>query len=156
MSEQTGLSAINPNHYQQGGLETRFLIEHCVVGLRGIHAVYVGNVIKYISRAPYKNGVEDLNKAIRYLQFLGETLVDGECIINIYDIARYRGLDAKIWKHLYDSYEGEDISTVKEIIASLNRIFISIEDHEKNIIRAQAYVYMLIDSMEGREKNAEN
>lgn len=29
-----------------------------------------GNVVKYVLRAPYKNGKEDLEKAIHYLEYL--------------------------------------------------------------------------------------
>jgi hypothetical protein len=29
-----------------------------------------GNVIKYVLRAPYKNGKEDIEKAIHYLEYL--------------------------------------------------------------------------------------
>lgn len=37
-----------------------------------------GNVIKYVTRYKHKNGVEDIDKAIHYLQILKESLNDTE------------------------------------------------------------------------------
>ena len=35
-----------------------------------------GNVIKYVTRYKHKNGVEDIDKAIHYLQILKESLCE--------------------------------------------------------------------------------
>lgn len=59
-----------PKHYTQGKVECIDAIESATMGLMGIVAVCVANVIKYVWRFALKNGVEDLDKADYYLQRL--------------------------------------------------------------------------------------
>jgi hypothetical protein len=59
-----------PAHYTQGEVECIDAIESATIGLVGIIAVCVGNVIKYVWRFARKNGIEDLDKADYYLQKL--------------------------------------------------------------------------------------
>ena len=63
-----------PVHYTQGKVECIDAIESATIGLVGIVAVCVANVIKYVWRFALKNGIEDLDKADYYLQKL-RTLV---------------------------------------------------------------------------------
>jgi len=63
----------NPSHYNKGGLECIEAITEATKNLKGIEAVCVANVIKYIWRWKEKNGKEDLLKAKWYL----ERLIDG-------------------------------------------------------------------------------
>jgi hypothetical protein len=58
---------INPSHYRQGNIEViDFILDQKLSYLEG-------NVIKYISRYKYKNGLEDLNKAKWYIsKLIGE------------------------------------------------------------------------------------
>ncbi len=57
---------VNPAHYQQGGIQP---VEY----IRANNLDYCeGNVIKYITRYKFKNGLEDLKKARRYLDWLIE------------------------------------------------------------------------------------
>lgn len=58
--------AINPTHYQQGNIEViDFILDQ--------HMDYLeGNIIKYVSRYKFKNGLEDLKKAQWYLTKLIE------------------------------------------------------------------------------------
>ena len=56
--------AVNPNHYRQGMIEVIDFIEDQQMDYKE------GNVIKYVSRYKYKNGLEDLLKAKWYLQRL--------------------------------------------------------------------------------------
>ncbi len=52
---------INPSHYKQGNIEViDFILDQNLNYLEG-------NVIKYVSRYKYKNGLEDLKKAQWYL-----------------------------------------------------------------------------------------
>lgn len=52
---------INPTHYKQGNIEViDFILDQQLNYLEG-------NVIKYVSRYKYKNGLEDLKKAQWYL-----------------------------------------------------------------------------------------
>lgn len=61
----------HPNHYQsETGLEVIDVIEAFTFDLTGIEAVDTANVLKYICRWPKKNGIQDLKKAMWYLQHL--------------------------------------------------------------------------------------
>jgi hypothetical protein len=52
---------INPSHYKQGNIEViDFILDQQLNYLEG-------NVVKYVSRYKYKNGLEDLKKAQWYL-----------------------------------------------------------------------------------------
>ncbi len=54
---------INPNYYTKGIEVTKFAQSH---GL----SFAEGNIVKYIVRHKYKNGVEDLRKAKKYIELL--------------------------------------------------------------------------------------
>jgi hypothetical protein len=57
---------INPDHYKQGNIEViDFILDQKLNYLEG-------NVIKYLSRYKFKNGLEDLKKASWYLNRLTE------------------------------------------------------------------------------------
>ena len=60
----------HPKHYtiKPDSIETIGVIDHIVYGLKPRAAIRVGNAIKYIDRHLYKNGREDIGKAIWYLQ----------------------------------------------------------------------------------------
>ena len=60
----------HPSHYTQGAIECIDAIKEATKGLFGIEAVCTGNIIKYVWRWKFKNGVEDLRKADWYLQRL--------------------------------------------------------------------------------------
>lgn len=55
---------ISPSHYSRYEIEPIDFIERNNLGFS------VGNVIKYVCRFDAKNGIEDLEKAMRYLEFL--------------------------------------------------------------------------------------
>lgn len=60
-----------PNHYQsETGLEVIDVIEAFTFDLQGIEATDTGNIIKYICRWKKKNGLQDLEKTMWYLQHL--------------------------------------------------------------------------------------
>ena len=58
----------SPSHYTQGEIECIDAIEQVVNGLDGMEAMCTGNAIKYLWRWKHKNGVEDIKKAMWYLQ----------------------------------------------------------------------------------------
>lgn len=60
----------SPNHYKRCGMECIDAIRALCEGLDGVEAYYVGNILKYIWRFKHKNGVEDLKKARKYLDWL--------------------------------------------------------------------------------------
>ena len=58
----------HPQHYTRGDIECIDAIEAATAGMTGIEAFCAGNALKYIWRFKYKNGAEDIGKAIWYLQ----------------------------------------------------------------------------------------
>ena len=58
----------SPAHYTQGDIECIDAIAQVVKDLDGMEAMCTGNAIKYLWRWKHKNGVEDLRKAVWYLQ----------------------------------------------------------------------------------------
>jgi hypothetical protein len=75
LSSYTGSKAVkdnvnHPSHYTQGAIECIDAIKEATKGLLGIEAVCTANIIKYVWRWKFKNGVEDLRKARWYLDRL--------------------------------------------------------------------------------------
>lgn len=60
----------NPPHYNQAGIECLDAIEAATGG--GYEFYLQGNILKYLWRYRYKNGLEDLKKAEFYLKRLIE------------------------------------------------------------------------------------
>ena len=60
----------HPSHYTQGKIECIDAIAEATRHLLGIAAVCVANIIKYVWRYPFKNGLEELYKARWYLDEL--------------------------------------------------------------------------------------
>ena len=75
--KQDGVDMVNhPPHYNKYGVE-------CIEALRsacgeGFEYYLQGNVMKYLWRYRYKNGIEDLKKANWYLELLMETIDNGD------------------------------------------------------------------------------
>lgn len=71
LSEQTGGydDPVKPNHYNVGGIETIDFIR-AKLTKEEYKGYCKGNVIKYLSRADYKGGLEDFKKAEVYMQWL--------------------------------------------------------------------------------------
>lgn len=57
----------HPSHYNQGKVECIDAVEAATTGLSGIEAVCTGNAIKYLWRWKTKGGIQDLQKAIWYI-----------------------------------------------------------------------------------------
>ena len=69
----------NPSHYKgKFGLEAIEVVKNFVFGLEGVKGFYWGNAIKYLLRFQKKNGLEDLKKARKNLDWLIEELENGE------------------------------------------------------------------------------
>lgn len=60
----------HPSHYTQGGVECIEALKAATTNLTGIEAVCTANAIKYLWRWKEKNGIEDLNKAKWYIDYL--------------------------------------------------------------------------------------
>jgi hypothetical protein len=65
---------VNPKHYKRGKVECIDAIESATIGKKGIEAVAVGNIIKYLWRYEEKGGLEDVQKCKWYLDKLIEVL----------------------------------------------------------------------------------
>ena len=65
----------NPPHYNKAGIETIEAIK--AMTDKGYEYYLQGNIMKYLWRYRYKNGVEDLKKAQWYLNELIDELEDG-------------------------------------------------------------------------------
>ena len=68
----------HPQHYTQGGIECIDALKAATVGKRGIEAVCVANVIKYLWRYEKKNGIEDIRKAKFYIERLLKELEESQ------------------------------------------------------------------------------
>lgn len=66
----------HPSHYNQGKVECIDAMAAATINKRGIEAVCVSNVIKYLWRYEAKNGLEDVKKAQFYLNRLIDELED--------------------------------------------------------------------------------
>ena len=64
--------AVNhPSHYNYGNIEVIDFIEQVTEQYEdGFDAYIVGNALKYLARSPHKNGLEDVKKAVWYLERL--------------------------------------------------------------------------------------
>lgn len=62
----------HPAHYNQSKIECIDAIDAATVGLSGSEAFYIGVTIKYLWRWKSKNGIEDIKKAIWYLNRMVE------------------------------------------------------------------------------------
>ena len=60
------------NHYSQYTYELKDVSPLLLQNLKGIDAVYIFNILKYVWRYPFKNGSTDLKKALEYIKFLIE------------------------------------------------------------------------------------
>lgn len=58
------MDAVNPSHYRMGHIEPIDFIESWQMDYKE------GNIVKYLTRYKYKNGIEDLKKARWYLNRL--------------------------------------------------------------------------------------
>lgn len=67
----------HPSHYS-GSIEAIDAIAAATAGLTGVEAFDTGNALKYLWRWKRKNGVEDLNKAVWYIQHLIKHLEGAE------------------------------------------------------------------------------
>lgn len=66
----------SPAHYNQGGIECIEAITAMTSTMQGEAAYMAGNILKYLWRHEYKNGMEDLKKAQWYLNKLIEVYGD--------------------------------------------------------------------------------
>lgn len=76
--EEEAHNAVSPSHYKYGDIEVIDYIDQVCRLYGGEQAFYVANAIKYVSRSPLKNGVEDLRKARWYLDRLIDKTDQGE------------------------------------------------------------------------------
>ncbi|WP_412080584.1 DUF3310 domain-containing protein [Streptococcus gordonii] len=69
----------NPNHYKgKFGLEAIEVVRNFAGNLTAVQGFYWGNAIKYLLRFQGKNGLEDLKKARKNLDWLIEEMEKGD------------------------------------------------------------------------------
>lgn len=64
---------IHPNHYNQGGIECWDAME-AAYGKEAVKHFCILNAFKYIWRADHKNGIQDLDKAVNYINKVKELM----------------------------------------------------------------------------------
>tara|TARA_S200002703_G_scaffold2650_1_gene4082 strand:- start:1300 stop:1542 length:243 start_codon:yes stop_codon:yes gene_type:complete len=69
-----------PSHYNQAGIECIDAIQAATGG--GFEHYLQGNIMKYLWRYRYKNGIEDLKKAQWYLNKLIEVTDENQSILD--------------------------------------------------------------------------
>lgn len=98
MYESNDKMVSHPSHYHsKSGLEVIDVIKAFTEDLKGIEAVDTANAIKYICRWKNKNGIQDLEKAIWYIQHLIDVLKTNKNSIN-----SYHNVDLELYDELYD------------------------------------------------------
>jgi len=88
----------HPAHYNTGSIEVIAAIEDWKLGF------HAGNVVKYVVRAPHKNGLEDLKKARWYLDRL---IANAEREKEDHDRIqrrRDRGQHSSLWQTPHDDH----------------------------------------------------
>lgn len=60
---------VTPDYYKAGGVETIDYL-HAFLTEDEFNGFCKGNIIKYVSRANRKNGIEDIRKARDYIRYL--------------------------------------------------------------------------------------
>lgn len=68
----------HPSHYTRGNVECIDAIKAAIIGLDPVEAVFVKDIIKYVWRYKYKNGLEDLKKARVTLDWLIDEVTKNE------------------------------------------------------------------------------
>lgn len=66
----------HPAHYTNGSIECIDALAAATEGLQGVEAFCTANAIKYLWRWKWKNGAQDLDKAIWYINHLKKQLAE--------------------------------------------------------------------------------
>ncbi|MBC1686842.1 DUF3310 domain-containing protein [Listeria welshimeri] len=75
MKNENNDNVNNPAHYNTGGIET---LDYIKAKTKDYPSYAAGNILKYVSRYEYKNGIEDLKEARFYLNDLIEWM-ESDC-----------------------------------------------------------------------------
>ena len=127
MYESKDKMVSHPSHYQgANGMEVIDVIENFTVELKGKEATLTGQIIKYILRWKKKNGLQDLEKTMWYLQRLIEyvrsseesSIAAEELMDGCYIPTNHRGKPGNRCKGCI--YDGETCSNPKLCICDSN------------------------------------
>lgn len=99
MEEQKFDNINHPARYCRNGVECIDIIGAVTANLMGKEAVCIGCAVKYLFRFKDKNGVEDLRKAIRYIEMAIE--IEEK---NGKEVERYEKTDRPPFIYLADSF----------------------------------------------------
>lgn len=136
-----------PQHYNSGKYEVIDIIRVATSHSLGIQAVCIGNVVKYIGRAPIKNNVEDLRKAMWYLSMLDRM---GEVVfISKGEDPTYEPLLDDMIMSLRDNYEGyvgkDGKSCYKEAHVLCRKLFYLLSNKEITVAEVKTALSDLLD-----------
>lgn len=124
----------HPSRYNKGGIEVIDIIKAYTAELEGREAFDIGNAIKYICRYKDKNGIEDLRKAIFYIN--DAIMLNNDVYSNSREYVR-NNLD------FYDildqlAEEAAELSQaalkLKRVMKGTNPTAVSLVDANKNLI----------------------
>lgn len=87
-----------PDYYKKNGIECIDIIKLFTLDVHGVEGFILGNVIKYLWRYKFKNGIEDIDKAINYLIMLKSSFKTKEP--KIYDLNIFNTVDVEKYKEL--------------------------------------------------------
>lgn len=96
----------HPAHYNQAGIECIDALKAATVGKPPFEAVCVANVIKYLWRYEEKNGIEDVEKAMWYIDRLHKELADKANTYKLIGTDKGVGLQSP-WHTLMIPQEGD-------------------------------------------------
>ena len=96
----------HPSHYNQGGVECIDALKAATINKPPFEAVCVSNVIKYLWRYEEKNGIEDVEKAMWYIERLHKELVDKANMYKLIGTENGVGLETP-WHTLMIPKEGD-------------------------------------------------
>lgn len=115
MEEQKFDNINHPARYCRNGVECIDVIDAVVANLDGEEAIRIGNAVKYLFRFKDKGCVEDLRKAIRYIEMAIEyeekkERKEKENTARLIERAREFGGDdlAKMFKAVFENKEEEN------------------------------------------------
>ena len=96
----------HPDHYNQGGVECIEALKAATINKPPFEAVCVANVIKYLWRYEDKGGIEDIEKAMWYINRLHKEVVEKNNTYQVIGTENGVGLQSP-WHTLMVPHEGD-------------------------------------------------
>lgn len=120
--------SIRPTYYKNAGIEVFDIIDAFGAGLQGMEAFAFGNCLKYLCRYKNKNGVEDLKKAMTYLELLTQLEEIEEELQNE---------TFESFKRAYSEPSGDASPLNEDVAAPASSARATLDDMQANLHRVQ-------------------